>query len=64
MIENHECYWCRDGGSHPCDYGDASGDCWRKGRPMVANVPDHGEHLVFYCREHAGMVAILEADLA
>jgi len=57
------CWQCRDGG-HRCNYGDASGDCGRKGIPMVANVPEYGEYVVFYCQEHAGMVATLEADLA
>lgn len=55
------CWQCRDGG-HPCDYGDDSGDCWRKGTPMVVIIPEHGEHVVFYCREHASvMVPRLES---
>jgi hypothetical protein len=53
------CWQCRDGG-HACDYGDDRGDCWRKGRPMVADVPEHGPHVVFYCSHHAHMVAELE----
>lgn len=57
------CWYCRDGGHHPCDYGDDGGDCWRKGAPMVVIIPEHGEDVVFYCREHAAiMVPILESD--